>query len=67
MPDCYRPPAIVRCGWCPCHLANDDLVIRLHFAEDHGVLNGSNSIRYNVAGDDWDVGELLGAAASPKE
>jgi hypothetical protein len=49
---------IVRCGWCPMHLANDWMVIALHFAEDHGLKDGSRSVRYDIQGDDWDVAEL---------
>lgn len=49
---------VVQCGWCPVILANDWVVIALHFAEDHGVTNGSHSVRY-IQGDDWDVAELV--------
>jgi hypothetical protein len=53
----YKPPPIVQCGWCPVILANDWAVVAFHFVNDHGLRDGSQSVRY-IQGTDWDMAEL---------
>jgi hypothetical protein len=47
---------LVQCGWCPEIMANDEVVVCLHFAEVHRYSSGY-SVRY-IRGDDWDIAEI---------
>jgi len=49
------PNALVQCGWCPLIMADDYLVIRLHFTEVHR--KSGYSVR-PIKGTDWDPAEL---------
>jgi hypothetical protein len=55
------PPVLVQYGWCPVIMIHDMTAVLLHFAVDHGIANVDYSLRYGIAGPDWDIAELDGS------